>query len=248
MLVHYNQDDTNKKLRKEYLVSALAMLGMDATRVNRQGVDVVWSSGGQLCMFDLKTAEDVIASADDGRLHRQVVEMQRRDCLMWGFLIEGPDSKDGITVGYGPHAWPVERYDNLLLSLQNEGAKIIRSTSQDRTPQRLHSVYRYSAKEEHGSIHKPQPHKVLHDRYTDRIWRGHIEFMMGLPGLGEDKANALIDRWPLTDCLGITPEGLAAAERRWLSVKGIGRGLTHNWETWLREDFSSALLRASGSD
>lgn len=243
LFVHYNQDDTAKKLHKEYLVDALAAINVRARRVNRQGVDIVWTSGGQFCMFDMKTAEDVIASVDDGRLHRQVVDMQSRDCLMWGFLIEGPDSRDGITVGYGTHAWTIERYDNLLLSLQNEGAKIIRSPSQQRTPQRLASVYTYSAREEHSSIHKPTPHKVLHNRYTDRTWRSHIEFLMGFPGLGENKANDLIDRWPLTDVLGISPEGLAEAKRRWLSVPGIGKGLAHNWEVWLREDFSSPLLR-----
>lgn len=247
LLVHYNQDDTNKKLHKEYLVSSLAMLGIPAQRVNRQGIDVRWASGGQACMFDLKTPEDVIASANDGRLHRQVVEMQAANCMMWGFLIEGEDSQDGVTVGYGPYAWPIERYDNLLLSLQNEGAKIVRSSSQDRTPQRLYSLYRYSGKEEHSSIHKPTPHKVLHGRYHDKLWRGHIEFLMGLPSLGEKKANDLIDRWPLTDILGITPEGLDAARRRWLAVDGIGKGLARDWEVWLREDFSSPALRAGGA-
>lgn len=223
----------------ETLVRQLAAVGLQASVVAKLPVDIVWVSGGKQCMFDLKTAEDMIAAVDDGRLFRQMQAMRERDCLIYGFILEDNLTEDGITVGYGTHSWSFERFDNLLASLQAEGAMIVRSASQERTPQRLLQLYKWSGKEEHGSWQRPAPHRTLNNRYTDRIWRAHVEMLMGLPGLGENKANALLDRFSLMDILGVSPEGLAAAQARWLQIPGIGKKLAAGWATFIEQDFSS---------
>ena len=235
-------EDAKQALVGEPLSVRLTRIGVPAQTAGMLPVDVVWSVDGQPCMFDIKTSSDLIASVDDGRLHSQMDSMQRASCFMFGFVIEGPHSADDYTVGYGPRAWPVERFDDLLVSLQSEGARIALSTRVNRTPQRLAALYRYSGKTEHGSYHAPQPHHVLHNLYTDITYRRQVELLMSLPDLGETKANALLDRYPLTDILGMSE--LDEALKRWLGLKGIGPKVAATWLTFLREDFSSPLLRS----
>jgi ERCC4-type nuclease len=250
VLVASNEDlkviDHRTKERSA-LVAKLNALTVPAASTTRLPVDIVWTVDGHSWMFDLKSIEDVVASVDDGRLHAQMTAMQAREPECFGLLIEGGFG-DGVVVGRGPSAWPVERVDNLLLSLQMEGAVILHSPSKSRTAERLASLWNWSRKDTHGSWHRPQKKQhAMHDVYTDKTWRAVVEFLMGMPGMGETNANALIDRWPLADILGVTPEGLRAAKERWLAVKGIGGKTAETWGGFLSEDFSSPLIRGGAA-
>ena len=226
--------------RNKEIISKLAALGYEAKKAPGLPVDISWTVRGQRVMWDLKKPEDMVASAEDGRLHEQLEAMKAASCLAFGFLIEGPDSLDDVTVGYGTHAWPIERYDNLLLSLQCEGAKIVRSTTPARTPARIVSLYKWSAKESHGSYHGVvAPRFTLKGRYTDKDWRKHVEGLMALfDGCGEELANGLLDRFTYAEILGATPAGIEAAATRWQSVPRIGPTLARRWQQYLLEDYS----------
>lgn len=228
------------------IVEELQRIGLKASYANGLAVDVVWSVDGKPCMFDLKTAEDAIASVNDGRLHNQMEAMKKANCLMFGFIIEGEWGQDGITVGHASHAWAWERLDNLFLSIQLEGGKILRSPRLDRTPQRLASLYRYSGRDDHGSWHAPQPHHNLHNAYTDKDYRRHVEALMSWPDMGEERANNLLDRYSYMEINGITPESLLVATERWKDVRGIGPKITRSWETFLLADFSKPRIVPQG--
>lgn len=234
-------DEVTKAQRN--LVQQLRNIGVNAQRVPSLPVDVVWSVDGRSCMFDLKTPDDFIASAQDGRLHQQMTDMQRANCLVYGFIIEGRWSQDDETIGYGTHAWSWDRFDNLVMSVECEGAKILHSPRVERTARRIHSVYVWTGKSATGSWHAPvKPAPTLHERYIDRSYRKHIESLMGLlPDMGEKRANLLLDTYSFMDVLGITEDGLREASARWRSVRGIGDGLVRNWEAYLREDFSPPI-------
>ena len=236
IMVANDQDSRTK------LVSRLAVLGYKSARAAIP-VDLAWAVEGEAVMFDLKTAEDMVASVEDGRLHAQLTAMKDRKSALCGFILEGTVG-DGLVVGRGPRAWPVERFDNLLLSLQTEGAVIIRSASQAQSDKRVGAVYDWTRKSEHGSWHAPtKPYHAVKEVYTDRTWRRVIEFLMGLPGMGEQRANDLVDRYPLHDILGTTPEGLREAMKRWSSTPGIGNKTAQEWHDFLMEDFSAPLIK-----
>lgn len=248
MLVDKNQDTTHNRVHgtrrtPEYLTQDLKTLGVPVELKNNLGVDITWVSGGELCMWDLKTAEDLIKSVDDGRLRSQVATMQKRNTLMCGFVIEGVESEDGVTVGYGPYSWEWERYDHLKLSLQGEGMKFVYCPDRRRIAQRLFALYKYSAKDEHNSWIKPTAHKTLHHRYTDKTWLAQVEMLMSWPGLGEDKANNLLDRYTVMDIYGSSAEGVAIARKRWEAVPGIGTTLVKRWDDFLHEEFTVPTLR-----
>jgi len=185
-------------------------------------------------MWDIKTPVDVVASAMDGRLHSQLVAMESRDCLVYGFIIEGNDTLDGVTVGYGMHAWAHERYDDLLLSVQCEGAKIVRSATVERVASRIAALYRWTAKDDHVSWRAPvKPSYTLNRMYGDTQYRDTVVGLMGLlPGCGEARANDLLDKWTVAEILDHEhgPE-------RWGSVRGIGPKLTAAWLQVLMGDY-----------
>jgi ERCC4-type nuclease len=224
---------------KTNLVARLVALGHPARRVNGLPFDLSWSSDGKTFAFDNKTAEDLMASAEDGRLHEQVEAMKAR-ATVWGFVLEGPLSEDGYVVGYGPHAWNVDRLDNLILSLQCEGAVIVHSTSQARTASRIGALYKWSAKRDHGSWHAPvRPQFTLQRDYGDKDYRRHVEAIMSLfERAGETIANELLDRYTFAEILGITPDGLQAAAERWVATPRVGKVLAKRWAEFLSQDYS----------
>ena len=220
-------------------MARLMSLGVKAARASLP-VDLKWAVDGEPAMFDLKTPLDLLASVEDGRLHSQLTAMKESKAGLFGFIIEG--SPGEVVVGYGARAWPIERYDNLLLSLQTEGAVIIQSPSQAKSPERIMSLYNWTRKSEHGSWHAPtKPYHPLKEIYNHRGWRRTIEFLMGLPGMGEQRANDLVDRYPLTDILGLTPDGLHEAIKRWVTTPGIGTKTAMEWEQFLKSDFSAPI-------
>lgn len=220
---------------KAALVTRLERLGCPVERANALPVDVLWTVDGACAMFDLKKPQDLIASVEDGRLGRQVDAMLERKCFFWGFVIEGAASHDGITVGYGTHAWEVERYDNLLVSLQCEGATIVHSESAGRTASRLFGLYRWSGKSNRGSWRRVvRPAPAMGRMYGDKAYRQHVESLMSWPSMGETRANALLDKYTYR-------EVLTGGVELWSSVAGVGKGLAAKWEEFLGADYRTGV-------
>ena len=240
LLVEMHEDKhvvSKEAQRRRELVAALDLIGVPTTQSNGLAVDVMWTIDVTPSMWDLKTSKDFIASAEDGRLHRQLQAMEERGCVLYGFVLEDEISLDGgVTVGYGTHAWTAERFDNLLLSVQCQGAKVVRSLSPDRTPQRLASLYRWSGKADVASWRKPvAPTYSLTRLYGDKEYRGAVEALMAFfPGCGEERAVRLLAQFSLAEVLGSHPE---EAAERWKSVHGVGTKLTAAWEGRLKGDF-----------
>lgn len=238
VLVEVHEDkhvvDRAAQIRRR-LVAQLEQLGVPVTQCEvPMPVDLMWSIDGEPCMWDLKTSQDFIASAEDGRLHKQMQAMEEKGCALYGFVLEDEISLDGgVTVGYGSHAWAAERFDNLVLSLQCEGAKVVRSLSSQRTAARIAALYRWSGKAERASWRRPQaPSYSLSRLYGDKAYRAAVEALMALyPGCGEERAVRMLERYTLRELVG---EG---AEERWKTVPGIGPKLTETWARVLGGDY-----------
>ena len=217
---------------RRQLVLELNARGFPAEGSKNLPVDLMWSAGGRSVMFDLATPDDMMKKASDGRLHTQSEAMKARDCLLWGFLIEGGWGGDGITVGYGKHAWAAERLDNLVLSLQCEGAKIVHSARPDRTAVRIGSLYRWTAKDTHGEWHHVKPHTQLAGVYLDKTEKKQVEFLMSIPGIAEERAVRALRAHPLSDLVRVDDQLVS----RWESVHGIGKKLAEGVYRFLTEE------------
>ena len=238
--VHEDKHYTDRRggVRRE-LCTQLERLGVPVVQAQSLPFDILWTVDGEPVGFDLKTPVDLIASAVDGRVHKQIQAMEEKGCIVYGILQEGRDSEDGITVGYGSHAWDVERYDNLKLSLQAEGAKVVCSADPSRTAARIASLYRWTAKAERASWRHPiRPSYSLKRDYGDPAYRAAIEALMAIfPKCGEERANALLDALTIAEVFGTTEESIEVAAKRWITVDGVGKGLASAWKEVLLGDY-----------
>lgn len=218
---------------KSDFCAQLDRLNAPYERSNSLRVDAMWFVDGKAVMLDLKTPTDLIASATDGRLHTQCLSMERGNCLLHGFLIEGNATRDGITVGYSTHAWDFNRYENLLASLQAEGNIILHSATRERTAARLLSFYRWTGAAEHSKWREPLKPSVLGKRwYGDDDYRAHVEALMALPGMGLERAESLLEEFPFATLLD------PAHTEELVRVDGIGKGLVTKWKAFLEADYS----------
>jgi ERCC4-type nuclease len=212
--------------RNHNTVEALLKLNQPAKALHIP-VDYAWQ-GEIPVMGERKTPDDLIASANDGRLAKQIDAMQES----YGFiLLEGQWSFDG---GWTVGRWTWDQFMNLLQSIQSKGVKIDLSPNKEMTPRRLVALYKWSQKEEHDSWRRPLVAMPPAEDYLDRDYRGKIGMLMHLPDCGEKKANVLMESFGLMGTLGITEEGLTEASGRWATIKGIGPKLTKKWEEWIR--------------
>lgn len=190
-------------------------------------VDYGWAANGKSVLGENKTALDLIASASDGRLHRQMESLKKADL---GFImLEGGLSVDGYTVG----SWTYEAFDDLLMSLQCEGVVVVHSPYASATARRLAALYRWTQKEKHGSWHEPIAFLPPLEDIGDDDYRSRIGMLMHLPKCGPNKATKLVREFGLAGALNFTPEQVAEAQRRWVTIPGIGDKLAETWGAWL---------------
>lgn len=220
---------------RRQLVLELNTRGYPAEPSKNLPVDLMWSAGGRSVMFDLATPDDMMKKAVDGRLHSQTESMRSRDCLLWGYLIEGGWGGDGITVGYGKHAWAAERLDNLIVSLQMEGATIAHSARPDRTAVRIGALYRWTAKDSHGEHHRITNAHASSTK--DKTQRARIQLLMAIPGIAEGRAIRALELHPLSRLLDVAYPDLFMAT--WTSVDGIGKKLAEGAYEFLTQGVES---------
>ena len=202
-------------------------------------VDLLWTVDDKTVMGDRKAVPDLIASANDGRLHEQVAAMEGK----YGFiLLEGEVSKDGYTVGEGDHCWQYDQFDDLLLSLQEEGVKVIHSPGKEMTARRLAAVYKRLNSGDRGSWHLPVRLLPPAQDYLDAEYRERVGMLMhlgkgkkGTRGMGPVMASEMLSNFGLMGTLGITEDSLNEAIKRWKTVKGAGKTLVERWGNLLRE-------------
>ncbi len=218
----------NTEAAKTGIVERLAGYGVQATK-GTLPLDYAWTAQGKAVMGDSKTPSDLIASVSDGRLYAQMEAAG--DGLAFIFL-RGPVSEDGgFTVGDRNHAWDYDAFDNLLLSLQLAGVKIVNCPRDDQVARRLASFYKWTDREEHTSWHNVKRPTAL--RLGGADYRAKVAMVMSLPGCGQKKAEQLVKAYGLMGSLGITAEGLVAAEQRWSAVRGVGPTLVTRWRRYL---------------
>lgn len=130
--------------------------------------------------------------------------------------------------------WTMESFDNLLASFQELGTVVIRSVDTAGSARRLVSFWDYSGRE----------HKTLTEVVRPRVEGGYlsgpkkdaVRMLMCLPGVGEQRARALLAHFgSVRAALDAFTAGDAAAFKE---VEGVGKGLVTGARGLLEKDFS----------
>ena len=186
----------------------------------RVSVDYLWSAtqtlqDGTVQVFgasaERKTVRDLIASANDGRLERQMGVMTQ---FPHRFLILDMRSQREVDVSLAYAGWTWERVLGLLRDVQYEGIliELVWGTGFERA---ISSLYRWTGRDEHHALHRPAL-PTVEGMYLDPNYRAQVAMLMCIPGIGEKAATALLERF-------ITIKGVTNGRRNtYASVPGIG--------------------------
>lgn len=183
-----------------------------------RGCDVTWFAHDEVWGVQRKELKDFIQSVGDGRLARELAQMQGMPMPM--ILIEGRVSYDLngnlLLSGYGQQ-FTRAQFLGMLWSVRNEGVHVDFTESTQATTDYIRMLGRWSAKTKHTSImRRPGPvsawGKPDHTQFA-------VHILQGFDGIGLDKARAIVNHF------GGLPLTLTCTDAELLAIPGIGKGL-----------------------
>lgn len=182
------------------------------------GADFLWSVGDGFVGVQRKTFADLMASAGDGRLAREAQQ--------WGelsraiLLVEGKrpaTDAEGAILGYQDvgRRWTIGGIRNLIRSCELAGAWLEYAQDLDDTARIVGELVGWSRKPDHKSL-STRPGNAE----TDGLGRPVVSvanwMLQGLPGIGRDRAEAIIQHF------GGLPIAWTCTEKELREVPGIG--------------------------
>ena len=197
----------------------LKRLGDSSSVPESYGVDVLWGGVDGLCGLQRKEIGDLVASMQDGRLGKEVVQMLDGDLSVKVLLVEGRGkwSEDGAMLkGYGPE---VKRGQvrAFLYSIRSKGVWVEVSDDLNDTADVVAGLVRWSRKAEHKALlGRPGPSgDAAWGKVGRREWAVHL--LSGFEGIGAGVAESIIDHF------GEVPLQWRVTEKELQEVPGIGK-------------------------
>lgn len=189
-------------------------LGTVSSLPERLGVDIAWEGREGMAGAQRKTYMDLIASVRDGRLGR---ELQQMETLKYRFLIlEGVPAWDQSGNFQSSHIqWTMRQQFGVELSIQSSNCFILRSRSALETCSTCEYLFDWTQKERSVSslLQRQSVPTNGWGKIDNRTMALHV--WTGVPGLGLELAGRIYDKGLRLLRCGVTKEEL-------LSVDGIG--------------------------
>lgn len=199
-----------------------AIADVVSNSAEKMGVDAMWSSKSWgMVGVQRKEFKDLIASVADGRLAREVAQMQRLGLAV--LMIEGRPSwtSDGELV-HRYARWTKSQHRGLVRSVQSKGVWVESTDSLADTIDAVQDMRRWSERDRHSSLdRRPKPTGAW-GKADQRDFASHL--VQGVDGVGPVLANAILDRfkgipwtWTCTfdELLEVPGMGPATAEKMW---------------------------------
>lgn len=178
-----------------------------------------------------KELKDFVASVQDGRLSREVGQMQSLKYAL--LVVEGAPrwALDGaLMIGGRGTRWTEKAHHAYLWSVQSRGIMVASTMNADGTVQCVRRfeewVKNQMAGKHRGLDTRPGP-VVQYGKPGNRDFERHV--LCGLPGMGPERADLILDKF------GGVPLGWTVTREQMLEVKGIGKGLVERWWQMLGE-------------
>lgn len=162
-----------------------------------------------------KEISDFIASVHDGRLSKEIGQMQQLDTAL--LVLEGKVSwtLDNMLVqnGYG-YDWSWRQHHGVLWSIMSRGVWVDTTSGLQETIDFIRAFEMWSAKPKHQALQRRPGATGVWGTPSNKEYACHL--VMGLPGVGPELAERIIDTFGVPFQWSITPDEL-------MTVKGIGK-------------------------
>lgn len=180
----------------------------------RMGVDALWKSEAWgMVGVQRKEVRDLVASVADGRLAREVAQMQRLGLAV--LMIEGSArfTMDGVLID-GFTRWTKEQHRGIIRSVQSRGIWVEGTGNVGDTVEAVQSLMKWTEKRSHNSLdRRPKPSGAW-GKATERDFASHL--LQGVDGVGPGLAEAILDHF------GKVPWAWECTHEELLAVKGMG--------------------------
>jgi DNA excision repair protein ERCC-4 len=196
----------------------LKALGQVSQVTERYGCDfLIFSRALGRIGIQRKTISDLIASLRDGRLQREIGQIQTLDIRV--LLLEGNPgwTTDGSLFNGGTSGtWTKAQHYGLMWSIQLLGFWLMQSDTVEDSASLLSMLERWAGKSKHTSLLSRSAPKSIWGKADSKEWQIHI--MQGFPGVGYEKAKAIVEG------VGGLPFCLRS-DVFLTNIKGVGKGI-----------------------
>lgn len=193
-------------------------LGSTSIVPESYGVDIMWVEPvvGGLVGVQRKEFTDLIASQGDGRLAKEIAQMQA--LAQATLIVEGRPhwTLDGQLVD-SHHRWTRKQFNGLMRSVMGEGVMVEYTDSQGDTVARVEEIAHWTSKPGHHSL-KRRPKAKAGDGWGKRTNRDTACWILqSVEGISRKTAEVILDAFG-----GNLPLGLTCTKADLLAIKGIG--------------------------
>lgn len=197
---------------------SLRALGVTSSYPEQLGVDFAFAAqNGDLVGIQRKEIHDLLASVRDGRLAREVAQMQTlayRALITEGRVFWTPD---GALVGqYGGERWTQEGIWALSMSIQAQGIAVFMTMDTAGTAKCIRTIVSWVGKGTHRSLRtRPKAPKDRWGQRDNKAWAAWL--IQAFDGCGPDVADAIVKHFD-----GL-PMQWTCTEKELREVPGVGK-------------------------
>lgn len=196
--------------------AALKALGTVSSLPEKVGCDVLAWVAGKKCGVQRKEVGDLLKSVGDGRLAKELAQMQAANVAARLLVVEGRVrwTGDGVMVGQWGAEWTRAQWAGLLWSVQEMGAWVSFTDDVAGTVEEVQWFFAWCARE-HRSLHtRPGPGSMWGARATGEEWAQWA--LQGMPGVGPKLAARVMQAF------GRVPLRWDVGRDELLAVEGMG--------------------------
>ena len=182
-----------------------------------RGVDFMWmDEAGDFRGVQRKELHDFLASLDDGRLAKEIAQMNAHVTLP-ALVLEGrlTYANGSLVTNKWNRSVSYASMQRRLVTIANKGVSVFTTSEASQTAEWIIAFYQWTMSGSHETAsHRPKPTNDW-GKMTNRDWQIHM--MQGIDGIGHKTAAAIIDT------LGRCPIQVDATVEELMMVPGVGR-------------------------
>lgn len=190
-------------------------IGRTSSLCEELGADILFHSKAGWVGIQRKELADLIASCHDGRLAKELAQLQ--DLPIRYLIIEGRGqwTQDGsMLTSYGK--WSLQSLWGVMSSVQVAGIHVLTTDSIPRTIQCIDALTKYWDKDSHsGLLTRPMPKSMWGDLTNEDY---AIHFLQGFPGIGPGTAKKIYEH-----CGNKVPLAWEITEEELCKISGVGK-------------------------